>query len=359
VGLPYAKKQLTSLRIRENSILVFEFYLCHEVLFPGIAMYLLDLGYNVDIINHCTNSQLKNVSLDNFSTCRINQEKLKVYNFNKPTIKLFLNKSMYLNYTNIIINTYDNNLSKILDLNFFEIKPVCMVHRYEFLINDSYAKTNKIITLVKTNFYDRNPPYIVNAHYFGEISLHEKRDVSKFIIIGSCNDSEKTRRNIHLLFAACDYLYQKNITKFEIHLIGKNNILPQDKYLKNLKFRGHCSYERMYDEIEESDFILTLIDEASIRYTNAASSSFLLSYGFLKPCIINKKFCEIAGFNNQNAVVYENNKDLGKAMETAINMSKTNYSQMLEHLSALEKEIYNSSLNNLKEALESPLKFIM
>jgi len=109
----------------------------------------------------------------------------------------------------------------------------------------------------------------------------------------------------------------------------------------------------MYNEISESDFFLALIDQASVQYTNKASGSYQLSYGFLKPLVLHRKFADVLDFNDENSVLYNDNSELADAMERCINMSNDDYLSMVDALETSEKALYNTSLHNLKKALET------
>ena len=58
-------------------------------------------------------------------------------------------------------------------------------------------------------------------------------------------------------------------------------------------------------------------------------------------------------FNNDNSIIYDNNQDLGKSMEQAILLNKDDYKIMQENLNKVAKNLYNDSLQNLKDILIS------
>jgi hypothetical protein len=67
-----------------------------------------------------------------------------------------------------------------------------------------------------------------------------------------------------------------------------------DEYTDNIQSLGFITFYELYKKIERVDFILALIDQASVEYTNKASGIYQLSYGFLKPILIGRFFlkCE-------------------------------------------------------------------
>ncbi|MDR1277584.1 MAG: hypothetical protein LBK02_02415 [Treponema sp.] len=116
---------------------------------------------------------------------------------------------------------------------------------------------------------------------------------------------------------------------------------------------GSLNFSELYKEIERIDFILALIDPASVEYTNKASGTYQLSYGFVKPVLIHKKFAESGNFNGENSILYEN---ICHAVEQAIGMGTEEYNTMVGHLRELEQSIYKRSLNNLKQILGSDIQ---
>jgi hypothetical protein len=326
----------------------------HGEVLPGMAKYLIDLGYNVDVIFNISKPRRKIGSINTLSIfCRFVHENLKIYTFKNAEIKTILNTEISRKYKNIIINTYKERIFEYCSKKrIFELGPICMVHNPVSVLNDPYSFSNKIITLIKMDFYNRNPPKYINAHYFGEIKTHDKLDVTTFITVGNVNAS----RNFKLLFDACDLLIKRNIVNFKVNIIGNGNIKVPTVYDGLINFLGYLDFKEMFIEVERSDFILALLDGINIRYLNAASGSYQLSYGFLKPIVLLKKFSEISNFTNENSILYEQNMDLAFGMEKAINMRNEEYQQMIKELKLLETEIYNDSLKNLQSILLSPLQ---
>jgi len=114
----------------------------------------------------------------------------------------------------------------------------------------------------------------------------------------------------------------------------------------------------MFAEIASSDFFLALIDQASVEYTNKASGSYGLSYGFLKPILLHRKFSNVLGFTDENSILYNDNSNLSDAMEECINMSNDDYWTLISSLEISGKELYDVSLTNFKEALEAQIQYV-
>ena len=108
--------------------------------------------------------------------------------------------------------------------------------------------------------------------------------------------------------------------------------------------------------MEKADYILALLDSSNPQHERyikyGTSGTFQYSYGFLKPCIIHKKFASIHKFNEGNSLLYACDGDLALAMERAIDMNQKDYINMQNNLLALSKKIYEKSLINLKNAFD-------
>lgn len=120
---------------------------------------------------------------------------------------------------------------------------------------------------------------------------------------------------------------------------------------KYFDIRGRVPFPDMYKAIEDADFFLPLFDPENKEHdrylTQGTSGSFQLIYGFLKPCLIQKKFAEAYNFNVNNSIVYEKNVNLYDSMVTAINMTQVEYKAMQDSLSLLVKSIEKESKENL------------
>jgi hypothetical protein len=339
---------------RENSVLLIEFLDHHAENFPGLTKYLLDLGYNVDVVfskHKGTGGARNDSSIFGFFK---NIDKIRLITLSKIDMNLLLRSSIAGKYKHIILVSLKNGMEKkqLYKIDLFKLKAVCVMHASDETNN--YFKTNKIISVVKIDCFDRKPPYIVSNHYFGEFIKKDKSCVTTFFAL---NTKYSSVRNLNLLLKACDKLYEKGIINFLIKIVGKGIEIPK-KYSANFQDFGFQNYQNMYKIISESDFILALIDQASTQYTNKASGSYTLSYGFLKPIVLHKKFSEVSGFNDKNSILHNANDDLSNAMEKCINMSNSEYSSLVAALEISEKELYNTSLNNLKEALDAPVQWI-
>ena len=340
----------------ENSCLIMEFTPFHGENFPSLTKYLLDLGYNADIVYRKPLKEKCHSNRNDLGlfSCFSGNERVRIKTLSSMDMNLLLRSAAAALYKHIIIVTFSDYMknSHFYGVDFFKLKPVCMMH-YPDISND-YFKTNKIISPVKMDCFDRKPPFAVSMHYFGDFPKKDKFKITTFVIL---NAKDLPRRNIYLLFFACDKLYKKGITNFTVKVLGDGLPVPE-RFHNNFEVFGFLDYQNMFKEISSSDFFLALIDQASVEYTNRASGSYGLSYGFKKPIILHRKFSCAPGFTDENSILYNDNDDLSDAMEKCINMSNDDYSSLVSSLEISERKLYETSLNNLREALEAPVQYV-
>jgi hypothetical protein len=347
--LIFSRKKYDTFPVRKNSVLLIEFYNIHGETLPGFIKYLLDLGYNVDVFLQKPNGKDRN-DLELFLCFKMN-DNVRIKTISYFDFNLLLHSDAVAKYEHVFFNTLHDGVEyrHLFKIDLFKLKPVCVAHNPE--INREYFRTDKIISLVKMDRINEKPPLVVNPHYFCEFKKREKSQKTVFVAFYS---KIFYRRNIYLLFEACDALFTKGIRNFSVKIIGNKMEIPV-KYRDNFIIFGFLDFQKMYEETIDSDFLLALIDQASVQYTNKASGTYQLSYGFLKPIVLHKKFSDVSGFNDKNSILYNDNHDLADAMEKCINMSCDDYSALVCELEISEKELYNMSLNNLKKALNSTL----
>ena len=86
-------------------------------------------------------------------------------------------------------------------------------------------------------------------------------------------------------------------------------------------------------------------------YTNTVSGSPQLIYGFNKIPILEQSFADFYDFNEENSILYTGD-NLSSAMETAIKMNNQEYKDKFEALKITATDIYNESLQNIKNTLK-------
>ena len=348
-----SEKYINGIDAPENCVLLIEITGEHGETLPGLAKYALDLAYRVDVVMAVSANRGKSALSRNevgvFS--RFKSDRLRLFTLPSQYVPHFLRRKAN-KYRHIIINTYRDWMLE--SINLFELRPVCLLHT-EYTFKNEYGYTNKIITLVNMDCFGRKQPTVVNGHYFGDFISHEKSDIICFAAFGiTYTQGNGSRvRDVNLIIKICEYLKNKNIKNYKIKIIGDNDFIVPNEYKDKIQSLGFLSFPEMYEVIEKSDFILALISPASVEYTNQASGTYQLSYGFLKPVLIHKKFAEIGKFTEKNSIIYD---DIYPAMEKAIGISAKDYSAMVEHLEITAQSIYKNSLNNLKYVLEADIQ---
>jgi hypothetical protein len=348
----FFNRRIRGIEAPENSVLLVEAFESHGECLPGLAKYLRDLGYHVDVVMASSGGKIHDLRNEAgvFSRFEGNQEgMIRLFAFPPECVTPFLQSRAVSKYKHIVINTYHDY--KFADVDLFKLKPVCMIHSNAYQ-NDDYAYTNKIISLVKINCVDRSSPVIVNAHYFGNFVPHKKSEVTELLIFGTISGGFEHKRNRNLIVKICEHLNRKNITNYRIKIAGDKSFDVPFEYRDNIRLMGFLPFSELYKEVEQADFIVSTIDPALEGYTNKASGAYQLSYGFLKPILIHKRFADVGNFTDKNSIVYD---DICFAVEQAIQIDAEDYNAMIDELRILQQNIYNQSLYNLKAVLDSPI----
>ncbi len=245
-------------------------------------------------------------------------------------------------------NVSDDNLFYKEKLNIINNpnKVFLVEHEVKPPINKGFWN-DEIITLAPIDYKNQTSCF-VNPNYFGNIKKHKRNKITRFFMVGPVNTK---RRNINALYEAVRNLKQEGID-FKITIIAQKDIsdIPYD--IRNyFEAKGYPTpFDKMYSCLEKSDYILALLDkhnESHYRYiTTGTSGTYQLSYGFLKPCIIEETFCKNRFLNNQNAILYsDNNLTLG--LKKAIGQNAIDYDNMVLNLEKTVLNIRKTSKNNL------------
>ncbi|MCI1273679.1 MAG: hypothetical protein LKG27_04500 [Clostridiaceae bacterium] len=336
----------------ENTFIVAE--LCsksHSEIVPGFCKYLLDLGYDVTAIVHP--DRIKEGLF-----CRFKDDKLTLYPMRKKKFLKYFNKHN-LGLAKGILITTAGKLLKEYDYeaayNFFKKqndnqKVMLVEHEIKYGIDKGTLPKN-IITLRKMD-YKNAETVPINPHYFGNIKITSKNDITNFVTIGKITDIKK---NTNLFIDTACNLIKNNITNFKITVIGTGNIKHLPEEIKPyIDIKGHLTFSDMYNELEKADFILTAYEDKPdhIRYiTTGTSGAFQLVYGFLKPVIIKDNFAPINEFNNENSILYSDDKDFYNAMVRATNLTSQEYQIIQTNLKNYVDKLYNESKNNLQNLI--------
>ncbi len=333
--------------IRFNSVLVYEPNNSHTEVVMGYVKYLLELGFNVDVILAPGVKKWKALEGKEWNDVRIYYFSIYfAYLINK-----FINRYKKVLFTSVSVYRYDNTTINILNLfpkNLNKDKLFVVEHELKDLEKNNLLELEKkghVITL--GNF---KKGICVNPHYFCKIDNHKKNKITKFICVGSIDTK---RKNHNLLFSAIERLKSCG-QNFIIYIVSGRILKGVPEEIKPyIKFCGRLNFPNMYKLLKEIDFYLPLLDPENPfhnRYiTTGVTGSAQLIYGFLIPPVIHKKFTDFYGFNNNNSIIYEN--DLFDGMNKAISINENDYQIYKENLKNLVDIIENKSKNNLKEML--------
>ena len=303
--------------IKPNTILLIEPNDCHFETLLGLYKILKKLNYNVEILTRGFSENLLCRCNDNITFWECNTKTFDYifsnFDFSEYYCLIFNSKRIYWKNNNENSDGCDieNCYEKIPQ---GKMKNIYLQHHLEFLDN---SKNDNQIILANPQKIKELDKYIVNSNYFGEVLLTDKNKKTVFITVGELNPS---RRNSSLLINAVENLHNKNITNFEIYIIGKGkltNIKPElHKYFHIL---GRVDFSTMFNIMEKSDYFLPLLDpsiQMHQRYMKyGTSGSFQLIYGFLKPCIIHETFAKIYNFTENNSILYKDNFFLVKVLK--------------------------------------------
>ena len=314
----------------------------HAEVVPGYAKYLLDLGFNVSVL-----IEPERIDEGLFSLFSEN-ERIYLNRMTRKNTQRVLLKYGLAGAKGILITTFSKKI-RVKDIPLAPGQKILYVSHD--ICDDAAAIDEKTITM---RYMYGEKTVIVNPHYFGTAIKPAKNDVVNFISVGAL---QKKRRNAALLVEAAKELYDAGVRDFRITVVGKGILrnIPKE-LLPFFRILGRLEFREMYNEIQQADFFLPLLDPRNPKHdryiTNATSGSFQLIYGFLKPPIIASRFASMNGFDGSNSIIYENNAELAAAMGKAMRMTNDDYSEMRKNLERYAENLYNDSLENMRRLIE-------
>lgn len=329
----------------EKKALLVEVNDFHNEVIPGYIKYLYDLGIKCDVLVSA-NAMKEDVFFNIPSEMYGN-----IYSARRHIIKQILRSKAIEKYKYIIFSSnynYDEHerISDSITLLQNHLDKIIFTAHHLYNLKPEDLKTKKF-TILNNLTKPELENIVVNPHYFGNVNIkNAKNDKTAFLVSGGI---EQRRR---------DYLLLKELEKaehnnFKISAVGakiENDLLPDF-----CECKGRLNFQELYKQIEKSDFILLLLDpdypEHQKYFQSTSSGSVQLSLGFLKPCIIQKKYADTFGFAEDNAIIYNDRKDFLTAIQKAVNMTNSEYSKMQYNLKIKADKTYELSLKNLKRLL--------
>lgn len=341
--------------LTDNTFIVWEpSSVSHGEVVPGYVKYLRDLGFDVLVL-------MTPARLAEGLFCRYHDERVIHAGLSQKQIRRFLQASDFSNVPGVIITTggklyeYSNpniDLAKIFSTRFPK-KTLIVEHDVRPLV-DKGIWDSKYITLRRVQ-YKNVQTSVVNPHYFGRVSVKENiSPIVKILMVGAVRAK---RGSQGLVYRALTELVESGTENFELRVVGKRgfNRLPSDLG-KKVKILGRLSFEEMYREVEESDFILTSFQRSDYRhnfyFTSGTSGAFQLSYGFSKPLIIHHDLAEMCELNRESSVTYTGENDFSNALRIAVEMAPAEYQRMVRSVRSVADNLYQKSLRNLRSILD-------
>ena len=336
-------KEIFNINIPNATVLIFEPNKHHHECIPGYTKYFIDLGYNVDILIHSSGLD----SLMKFEK----SENIRLFIFNDLfAIYLYIKVlcSIIRKYTFVLVQTVDaNKLNLYNGLNLLKLNNSAFVFHDLNIIDINYFhffKENRIWTL--GNF---SKGLQVNPHFFGNISIKDKNNKVIFFMTSTYN------RNYKYLIESSARLKNENFN-FEIIITGRSSQIKSYSIPENIKdifiFKKKVTYYEMYKIIQSSDFIIIPLKtnwKNDYEYkTNKVTGSIQIVYGFLKPAIIHREFAKFYNLNDRNSLIF-NNTNFYDIMKKSILLNNTHYKNLQHNLQIVEKNLYQSSINNIKK----------
>lgn len=340
---------ISAIRKSRNNILIIEPNMkYHAECLPSYVKYFNDLGYTPDLV-----LSRSNYNLNPF--CRCNNLKMNIFPINEYNCmeNIVSNKKIIKKYKKIMITT-SIALNGVIVPELIKDKKqiIPIVHSIATLdtCGVKYATNGKCFLL---SYFDNNNYPTINPHYFGKIQNTSKnKKITRFISVGRIQSDVK---NYDILTDSVKRLLTAGYKDFEVVLVGWSGELELEPELsKYIIQKGKLSFEDMFNELEKSDFYLSLLDYNNTKhlyYTNdLATGSNQLVLAFKKPYLISEIYAKAYGYDNNSAIVYQKNA-LSDAMIKAINIKDDEYSNLQHNIDILADNLYKLSLKNLREEL--------
>lgn len=339
--------------VRPKSVLCLETLHCHGEVMPGFIKYFQDKGYNVDLVWHFDLDKLDSIAL-------LDQTRLRRYRNWNFSPKELLTPEKLDQYEMIFISSrtcYPGNPDGSFP-NIYEVHPWLNAYKYKIVNMEHHLEAitsphpDNYVVLANPGNKRHMQSHIVNFPHFGNVRVKlEKGSPVRFIVVGSI---EQHRKNFQLLLSSLKSLNWD----YHVDIIAMRNQLDIPKELeKRITFHQALPFRDMYRKMEESDFILALLDpdiREHARYLKSATSgTFQLAYGFRKPCIIHEAYAETFLFNDQNSLVYRSNNEFPRALWKAVFMDPEAYTERVQHMEALYQQVMASSTQNMDNLLRS------
>lgn len=338
--------------IKEKSVLAIEINNFHGAVFANYIQFFIDLGYDTHIlIPYC-----QNLTENPF---QLIHDKYNVWAGTLNDIKNFLRSKEVKLFEVVYINTlwYQDYQNIFTTLG-------CVPKGRKGMIGlEHNVATNR--KRFHQDFYFKNNYFGTPGGFEGTRMLCFPRigikqgiqgksiDYCRFSVIGALSSKN---RNFDMLFDAVEELIDKGYKRFEVKIIGPGVLDIPEKLQSYIKLTGWVDYKSLYRLASKTDFIVSIFDyyipEHKKYLNNWFTGAAQLCYGFNKPFIMQREFAQTYFLNDENALLFEK-QELGRAMESAIEMKQDDFIRMQNAVQRTAQEIEEISKNNLIEMLES------
>jgi len=352
--LPVWRKTLKNPIIKDNTFLVWEpCSKSHSEVVPGYVKYLLDMGYHVSVL----------VNPEHYKSglfCRFKDENISYNVMNRKEIKEFFKRDSLDKVKGVLVTTGGKLCDKIhIEDCYTTFNSHTDKSKLFFVFHDAQPAVDNntwredLITLRKLDYRGAKST-IINPHYFGEVKITPKnKEITNFITIGAIQAKKK---NNELIINSVKTLVDKGYKNFKVTVVGKGSLKHLPKELQPyFDIKGRLPFDKMYDELEKADFILTSYEDSNPNHifykTSGTSGAFQLVYGFAKPCIIKESYAPVNDFNDANSIIYKADGNYAEALIRGIEMNEEEYKLMQNNLSNYVEKLYSSSLENFRRLI--------
>jgi hypothetical protein len=338
---------------------------------PGIARYLNDLCYAVDVY-------IQTPLLKDNAFCW-HSKPPRIFNYEFSRIKELLKTERIAEYDFIFFYSMEISLDgSVTNI----IQYLGFIPRTKYGILGIYHTTSYIdrfqdyhlmaegrfFCLSDFQIHNYNIA-VLNPHYYGDMSTDRSQgdfhsNNNPIICIGNAFDT-------NMLSDALYQIYKMNKSVKIIHYGGKNQnfirnliggmitfitsrfnqaSLKKHLFRKYVIRKGKVTFENLFSALVNCKYILVLINPHTpehnhyITYTTSGIRQIIL--GFKKIPIIHEEVAIKYGFDRTNSILYND-----KNLSSALLVNPDNYTNMVNSLSMMENTIYSFSLSNLKNVI--------
>lgn len=357
--------------IRMKRIMLLEPNLYHGEVLPGIVKYFEDLDYLVDVY-------IREEIIEQNAFCRY-RIRGHIVGYSLNEVKELFNSEHMKEYDFLFLSSMEHSEKGVMTRFLDEIGfipqtkyGVLGLYHTNYLIDTfkDYNMQNAERLFFISGFQKKsyNNVNILPPIYFGTNQIRRKRHSHKssLLVVGSGMD-------ISMLQEAYWKLSSYERKKLEIRYIGqmqehslknclynysvaiKGMFMPRFRRCRNFENIGKVSFERMYTEVEQADFILVLLDPKQEKHKHYIWSSTSgirqLIWGFSKVSILHDQIARVYDFSNDACITFEDGK-LCDALKEAIYLKQEEYGNKVQKIRADRNRLYIQTKKELEIVLD-------